>query len=97
MPSSRPVIDAGDGKRFDKPIETIEQSQWESLVQAVRGLKQYVADVFSGTPQSKQDEKKETDPSMTLEIDARDVLTQLHTVAPDEFPLPATDAKPAMC
>src|SRR6516162_1327435 len=41
------------------------------------------------------DEKK-PDPASIIPIDARDILTQLHDVAPDSFPLPKEDAKPAI-
>ncbi len=87
----RPVNDAM-AQTFDKPPEVLEKSPFEALGDfATRVKKWFTGEKIETAPA--QTEKG--DPSMVLEIDARDVLRQLHEVTPESIPLPAEDAKPA--
>jgi sec-independent protein translocase protein TatC len=88
----RPVTAAMEEK-FDKPAETIEKSQWEALSDSWSRLKNWITGTRVETAPTAA--TAHDDPSMALEIDAREVLKKLHEISPQAFPLPAEDAKPA--
>jgi sec-independent protein translocase protein TatC len=85
----RPVTEAMV-KYTNKAPETIEktlvqsfQDWWASLT------RKETASAAAGA-------EKKPDPAAMIPIDARDILTQLHDVAPESFPLPKEDAKAAV-
>src|SRR5260370_18505624 len=88
----RPVTEAME-RKFDRPKDLIEKSQWEALSESWTRLNNWI----TGKPvePAPAPTAEQGDPSMFFDIDARIVLTQLHEIAPDWFPLPAEDAKPA--
>src|SRR5262245_12388752 len=83
----RPVTDAMS-KYTNKAPETIDKSLVESFKDWWASLTGKSGD---GTGKSGT-----VDPAMMIPIDAREVLTQLHEVAPDTYPLPPEDARPAV-
>jgi sec-independent protein translocase protein TatC len=88
----RPVTEAME-KKFDRPKDVIETSQWD----AARDFVNRTWNRLSGKPveTTPAPTAEQGDNSMVLEIDAREVLKQLHEIAPESLPLPAEDAKPA--
>jgi sec-independent protein translocase protein TatC len=87
----RPVTKAMTEK-FDRPPDVIEKSPLEALGDFLTRVKKWLSGEKIETPPATTDKG---DPSMVLEIDAREVLKKLHEVAAESFPLPPEDAKPA--
>ncbi|MGE5193448.1 MAG: twin-arginine translocase subunit TatC [Deltaproteobacteria bacterium] len=84
----RPVTEAMS-KYTNKTPETIDKSLVQSFKDWWTSLSR------SGTNSAAAGADKEVDPAMIIPIDARDLLTQLHEIAPQSFPLPEESAKPA--
>src|SRR5260370_33943093 len=78
----RPVTAAMD-YRFGRPKDLIEKSQWEALGESWTRLQNWITGKPVETATPEQSEKD--DPSMVLEIDAREVLRQLHDISPQSF------------
>jgi sec-independent protein translocase protein TatC len=74
-----------------KPVDTAEKSQWEAV-------RDWFARTFSRTTQSENQAAplaKPPDPNMMLQIDALQIARKLHESAPDTYPAPPENAKPA--
>jgi len=83
----RPVTEAMI-RAFNKTPDAVDKSLLESF-------KDWYASLSSKSAVSSEVEKK-ADPAMVLPLDAREIAARLHDLAPESYPLPPEDAKPAI-
>ena len=82
-----------------KPVNTVEKSQWEAIRDWAGKTWAKIGAMFSQSEPSDVESTlatKPADPNMVIEIDALDIARKLHESAPETFPPPPEDAKPAI-
>ncbi|MBI3861779.1 MAG: twin-arginine translocase subunit TatC [Planctomycetia bacterium] len=89
-----PVIEALDRHFAKSGAEDADKGKWESMKEWFQAtFNKSEADVEA---EEKQAAKKNADPRMTVEFDARDVASKLHEVDPKTYPPPPEKAEPAI-